>query len=57
MSMNAVPEMVIEAGHAECNYWRDLLGYDELFYCPAWRDTLVATTKRDRNFMRVSRQL
>lgn len=34
-------EMVIEAGHAERNYWRDLWRYRELFWFLAWRDILV----------------
>ena len=37
-SMN---ELVIEAGHTERNYWRDLFRYRELFYFLAWRDVLV----------------
>jgi homopolymeric O-antigen transport system permease protein len=34
-------ELIIEAGRAERNYWRDLWNYRELFYFLAWRDTLV----------------
>jgi lipopolysaccharide transport system permease protein len=34
-------EMLIEAGHAERNYWRDIWRYRELFYFLAWRDILV----------------
>jgi homopolymeric O-antigen transport system permease protein len=34
-------EIVIEAGHTERNYWRDLFRYRELFYFLAWRDILV----------------
>jgi lipopolysaccharide transport system permease protein len=34
-------EIVIEAGRAETNYWRDLWRYRELFYFLAWRDVLV----------------
>src|SRR3984893_5220313 len=34
-------ELVIEAGHTERNYWRDLFRYRELFYFLAWRDVLV----------------
>lgn len=34
-------EIVIEAGRAERNYWRDLWRYRELFYFLAWRDILV----------------
>ena len=36
-----VTELVIEAGHTEKNYWRDLFRYRELFYFLAWRDVLV----------------
>ncbi len=35
------PELIIEAGHTERNYWRDLFRYRELFYFLAWRDVLV----------------
>jgi lipopolysaccharide transport system permease protein len=34
-------ELVIEAGRAERQYWRDLWHYRELFYFLAWRDLLV----------------
>src|SRR5258706_4709813 len=34
-------EVVIEAGHAERHYWRDLWTYRELFVVLAWRDILV----------------
>jgi lipopolysaccharide transport system permease protein len=34
-------ELVIEAGRAEQQYWRDLWRYRELFYFLAWRDILV----------------
>jgi lipopolysaccharide transport system permease protein len=34
-------ELVIEAGHTERQYWRDLFRYRELFYFLAWRDVLV----------------
>ena len=34
-------ELIIEAGHSEHNYWRDLFRYRELFYFLAWRDILV----------------
>jgi len=37
----AEPELVIEAGRAGRNYWRDLFRYRELFYFLAWRDILV----------------
>ena len=36
-----VPELIIESGRAEKNYWRDLWRYRELFYFLAWRDILV----------------
>lgn len=36
-----VTELVIEAGHTERAYWRDLFRYRELFYFLAWRDVLV----------------
>jgi lipopolysaccharide transport system permease protein len=35
------PELVIEAGRTEGQYWRDLFRYRELFYFLAWRDVLV----------------
>ena len=35
------PELVIEAGRAERQYWHDLWRYRELFYFLAWRDILV----------------
>ena len=34
-------ELVIEAGAAEKNYWKDLWRYRELFYILAWRDLKV----------------
>ena len=34
-------ELIIEAGRAERNYWRDLWRFRELFYFLAWRDLLV----------------
>ena len=34
-------ELIIEAGRAESQYWRDLWRYRELFYFLAWRDLLV----------------
>src|SRR5262245_50298484 len=34
-------DLLIEAGRAEKNYWRDLWRYRELFYYLAWRDILV----------------
>ena len=36
-----VPELIIEPGRAEKNYWRDLWRYRELFYILAWRDISV----------------
>lgn len=38
---NDLPELVIEAGRTEAQYWRDLWRYRELFYFLAWRDILV----------------
>src|SRR5580704_995638 len=35
------PALVLEAGRAERQYWRDLWRYRELFYFLAWRDLLV----------------
>jgi len=35
------PELIIEAGRAEKQYWQDLWRYRELFYFLAWRDILV----------------
>ncbi len=35
------PELIIEAGRTEKNYWQDLWRYRELFYFLAWRDILV----------------
>ena len=40
-SSHEIPELVIEAGRAERQYWRDLWRYRELFYFLAWRDLLV----------------
>ena len=34
-------ELIIEAGRAEQQYWRDLWHFRELFYILAWRDILV----------------
>jgi lipopolysaccharide transport system permease protein len=36
-----LPKLIIEAGHTERNYWRDIFRYRELFYFLAWRDVLV----------------
>jgi lipopolysaccharide transport system permease protein len=33
--------LIIEAGRADKNYWKDLWRYRELFYFLAWRDILV----------------
>jgi lipopolysaccharide transport system permease protein len=38
---SAETEIIIEAGHTERSYWRDLFRYRELFYFLAWRDILV----------------
>lgn len=35
------PELIIEAGRTEHQYWQDLWRYRELFYFLAWRDILV----------------
>ena len=35
------PELIIEAGRIERQYWRDIWRYRELFYFLAWRDILV----------------
>jgi lipopolysaccharide transport system permease protein len=35
------PELVLEAGRGETQYWRDLWEYRELFYFLAWRDVCV----------------
>lgn len=34
-------EIILEAGRAERQYWRDLWRYRELFYFLAWRDILI----------------
>jgi lipopolysaccharide transport system permease protein len=36
-----VPQITIEAGQTERQYWEDLWNYRELFYFLAWRDILV----------------
>jgi len=41
MKPSAPPELIIEAGRTEQQYWRDLWRYRELFYFLAWRDILV----------------
>jgi len=38
---DARPELLIEAGRSEKQYWRDLWRYRELFYFLAWRDVIV----------------
>lgn len=39
--VNHSPELIIEAGRSERQYWQDLWRYRELFYFLAWRDILV----------------
>jgi lipopolysaccharide transport system permease protein len=40
--MNNQPfEIVIEAGHSEKNYWKDIWRYRELFFILTWRDIKV----------------
>lgn len=39
--MESPPELIIEAGRTERQYWKDLWRYRELFYFLAWRDILV----------------
>lgn len=34
-------DLIIEAGHTELHYWRDLWLYRELFFFLAWRDVLI----------------
>lgn len=41
MRNSSQPELVIEAGRTERQYWQDLWRYRELFYFLAWRDILV----------------
>jgi len=36
-----MPELIIEPGRTEKNYWRDLWHFRELFYVLAWRDISV----------------
>jgi lipopolysaccharide transport system permease protein len=36
-----VPELIIEPGRTEKNYWKDLWLYRELFYILSWRDIKV----------------
>jgi lipopolysaccharide transport system permease protein len=40
-SKTIMTEIIIEAGKAERQYWKDLWRYRELFYFLAWRDILV----------------
>ncbi len=37
----ATPELIIEAGRTEKQYWQDIWRYRELFYTLAWRDISV----------------
>lgn len=39
--VHSPPELIIEAGRTERQYWRDIWRYRELFYFLAWRDILV----------------
>lgn len=41
MNERTTHHLIIEAGRAEKNYWRDLWRYRELFYFLAWKDILV----------------
>ena len=36
-----MPELIIEAGRTERQYWKDLWRYRELLYFLAWRDILI----------------
>lgn len=36
-----MPQLSVEAGHTERQYWKDLWRYRELFFFLAWRDLLV----------------
>jgi lipopolysaccharide transport system permease protein len=38
---NPKPELLIEAGRTEKQYWQDIWSYRDLFYFLAWRDILV----------------
>src|SRR5258705_13271616 len=40
-SPSVLPDLIIESGRTEANYWRDLWRSRELFYFLAWRDILV----------------
>jgi len=39
--MLTMPELILEPGRTEQNYWRSLWRYREQFYLLAWRDILV----------------
>jgi lipopolysaccharide transport system permease protein len=39
--ISSPPELIIEAGRTERQYWQDIWRYRELFYFLAWRDILV----------------
>lgn len=39
--LDVTPELTIEAGKTETQYWKDLWKYRELLYFLAWRDILV----------------
>jgi lipopolysaccharide transport system permease protein len=41
MSAPHPPELIIEAGRTETEYWKDLWRYRELLYFLSWRDILV----------------
>lgn len=41
MTAAMTQELVIEAGHAERQYWKDLWRYRELFFLLIWRDVAV----------------
>jgi lipopolysaccharide transport system permease protein len=41
LTPSSPPELIIEAGRTEKQYWKDLWRYRELFYFLAWRDILV----------------
>lgn len=41
MRLSQSETLVIEPGHADRHYWRDLWHYRELFYVLAWRDVAV----------------
>jgi lipopolysaccharide transport system permease protein len=40
-SHRSQPELILEAGRIEKQYWKDIWRYRELFYFLAWRDILV----------------